>query len=385
MKYFQHDISTLANEKIRKVVRTHGPTGYAIWWALLERLYGAEEKGFQIEARELWLENLAESLCISDYRTLIRVFDTFASVGLISSQLWAEHVIFCEAILDRGNAYVQKKAKEREKKQRQRQQGGAVPRGQDGDALGTRGQNAIVPPVDIDLELEQLTDLSQKETNLSSASATFSGEATPRTVESVPVPVAIAQTVSPAVATAEPAPDSLAKPQSKPEATPLPPSAVETEFEGWWKGWIEFCKFLGMQRCSMGDKQEAKRRYQEQAKKHGVEAIAKGTAAFIRSKRTEHEQNRGRCVNPPHACRFLHGKKEHPTPYWLEALEAEAEARKPRAQDVADPAWDEWAIANGYIRQVLQLGGARYVELANGQVRDYDQARRKYPHVGVGV
>ncbi|NJR41178.1 MAG: DUF4373 domain-containing protein [Leptolyngbyaceae cyanobacterium CSU_1_4] len=110
MKYFQHDTDSLLNKKMRKVVRTHGATGYAIWWATLEELYKADDKGFQVEADDLWLEGLAESLCLSDYRTLTRVFDTFAQIGLISPQLWADNYIFVEAIEKRGDQYTKKKA-----------------------------------------------------------------------------------------------------------------------------------------------------------------------------------------------------------------------------------------------------------------------------------
>jgi hypothetical protein len=118
MKYFSHDTDVRSNRKIRKVLRTHGTTGYAIWWALLEELCSADEKGFQLVADDLWLEGLAESLCISDYRTLIRVLDTFAEVKLISPQLWVEHTIYVEAIAERGDAYIKKKAKHAEAQSR---------------------------------------------------------------------------------------------------------------------------------------------------------------------------------------------------------------------------------------------------------------------------
>jgi hypothetical protein len=110
VKFFQHDTNARTNRKIRKVIRTHGAVGYAIWWALLEELHLADEEGWQLKADDLWLEGVAESLCISDYRTLVRVFDTFADVGLISKQLWEEHYLYSEAIVVRGDAYVKKKA-----------------------------------------------------------------------------------------------------------------------------------------------------------------------------------------------------------------------------------------------------------------------------------
>jgi Domain of unknown function (DUF4373) len=121
MKFFSHDTDTRVNRKLRKVLRTHGSTGYAIWWALLEELYRADEDGFTIHADDLWLEQLAESLCISDPRTLTRVFDTFSGVGLISSQMWAEHQIFVEAIAERGDAYIKKKSQDAARKSRSRE------------------------------------------------------------------------------------------------------------------------------------------------------------------------------------------------------------------------------------------------------------------------
>jgi hypothetical protein len=110
VKFFQHDTNARTNRKIRKVIRTHGAVGYAIWWALLEELHLADEEGWQLKADDLWLEGVAESLCISDCRTLVRVFDAFADVGLISKQLWEEHYLYSEAIVVRGDAYVKKKA-----------------------------------------------------------------------------------------------------------------------------------------------------------------------------------------------------------------------------------------------------------------------------------
>ena len=120
MKFFAHETKAHQDPKIRKIIRTHGCTGYAIYWLLLEKLYVEDDLGFQVEANDLWLEDFAESLHISDYRTLTRVFDTFAEVGLISKQLWCDHILYSEAIAERGDNYVQKKIYEREKKRRQR-------------------------------------------------------------------------------------------------------------------------------------------------------------------------------------------------------------------------------------------------------------------------
>jgi hypothetical protein len=120
MKWFSHDVNSRSNRKLRKVLRTHGMVGYGIWWALLEELCELEELGFQQKADELWLESFAETCCISDHRTLTRVFDTFAEVSLISPQLWAEHYLYVPAIAERGDAYAKKRAKHAEAQARYR-------------------------------------------------------------------------------------------------------------------------------------------------------------------------------------------------------------------------------------------------------------------------
>jgi hypothetical protein len=120
MRFFNHETKAHQDSKIRKVIRTHGVTGYGIYWLLLEKLYSEDDLGFQIQANELWIEDFAESLHISDYRVLIRVFDTFSEIGLISKQLWQDHILYSDAIAQRGDNYVQKKIYEREKKRKQR-------------------------------------------------------------------------------------------------------------------------------------------------------------------------------------------------------------------------------------------------------------------------
>lgn len=170
MKWFKHDTDCLRNRKIRKIIRTHGAIGYAIWFALLEKLYESEGD-FQVLADEMWLEDLADDLKISDYRTLIRVFDTFADVGLISSQLWqGEHILYCEAIAERGDAYMEKRVKETQRKRNQRAKKKALSLG---DKKGTRGQMPNVPPADV---RDQISDLDQETSYLNSHSLTTASE-----------------------------------------------------------------------------------------------------------------------------------------------------------------------------------------------------------------
>jgi Fe2+ or Zn2+ uptake regulation protein len=151
MKYFQHDTNSRTNRKLRKVLRTHGTTGYAIWWAILEELYANEDSGFEIKADELWLETLAESLCISDHRTLIRVLDTFAEVGLISRQHWQEEYLFIEAIHERGDNYIQKKTANAKRQARFREKQKEASRVS--NALRNAKSNEVTPS-DIDLDPE---------------------------------------------------------------------------------------------------------------------------------------------------------------------------------------------------------------------------------------
>lgn len=86
---------------------------------ILEKLYEGED-GYQIHADDLWFEDIAEDLKLGDYRTPIRILDTLAELKLISSQLWAEHIIYSDAIAERGDSYILKRAKEADKKRRQR-------------------------------------------------------------------------------------------------------------------------------------------------------------------------------------------------------------------------------------------------------------------------
>lgn len=121
MKYFKHDLDAHQNRKLWRLIKTHGMSGYGIWWLLLEALYASENDGFKIVADDFWLERFADLARLSDQRVLIRVFDTLAEVGLIDSQLWQEHVVYVPSVIERGDAYVQQKANNRERQRRYKQ------------------------------------------------------------------------------------------------------------------------------------------------------------------------------------------------------------------------------------------------------------------------
>ena len=151
--WFRHVTDALRNRKIRKAFRSHGAVAYAIYFAILEDIY-KEEDEFRILADELWLEDLADDLRINDYRILVRVLDTFAENGLIDRQMWeGEHAIYIPAVVERGDQYLEKRAKEAEKKRRQRE----VKKREaqelketlsPGDSNGTSGQSPQMSPSD---------------------------------------------------------------------------------------------------------------------------------------------------------------------------------------------------------------------------------------------
>jgi hypothetical protein len=152
MKWFHHDTDMHRNRKIRKLIRVHGATGYAFWCVLLEKLY-EHEQGFQIEADELWFEDIAEDLKLADYRTPIRILDTLAELKLIDAQLWAEHFIFAPSIAERGDQYIVKRVQEAEKKRRYREKKkslSTLSTLSTVDKEGTKGQKAVLSPSDPD-------------------------------------------------------------------------------------------------------------------------------------------------------------------------------------------------------------------------------------------
>jgi hypothetical protein len=151
MRFFTHEIASRNDDRIFQLIDIHGLGGYGFFWVILEELYGSEESGFQIEATAIWMKRLARSLNITDDRTMIRYFDTLADLGLIDKQLWQEHIIYSQGVMNRSDAYMQRKAKEAEKKRKQRSQAResqetieSVPR----ESLGTEDVSFNVPLAD---------------------------------------------------------------------------------------------------------------------------------------------------------------------------------------------------------------------------------------------
>lgn len=111
------------------------------------------------------------------------------------------------------------------------------------------------------------------------------------------------------------------------ECPPPSPSrrkkAYPQEFEDWWVFWCQKCDAWGMASGQMGVKADAYTGWKIALKKHGtVQDVMTGTKMFFLQ--GNRDKAAGRWIsNPPHAIRFLKGKDDHPTPYWLAAMEIE--------------------------------------------------------------
>lgn len=141
MKFFTHEINSRTDDRLFELLDIHGLAGYGFFWVILEELYGSEDTGFQIEATNIWMKRLARSLNLTDDRTMTRYFDTLADLGLIDKQLWHERIIYSQGVMQRADAYMEKKAKEAEKKRTQRTQANksnkTCPQGVPKESLGT--------------------------------------------------------------------------------------------------------------------------------------------------------------------------------------------------------------------------------------------------------
>lgn len=120
MQWFRHDLSTRDSDQIFELIEAHGVQGYGIWWVILEECYSVESNGFQVEASETWFKRLSKNLNLTDWRTIIRVLDTMANLGLIDSQMWAEHIVVVPGISKRADDYMQKKAADAIRQKRSR-------------------------------------------------------------------------------------------------------------------------------------------------------------------------------------------------------------------------------------------------------------------------
>jgi len=303
MKYFHHDTDARKNRKIRRLIKTHGMVGYGIWWALVEELSLLDREGFQIQAEEMWLEDFAEDLKLTDYRVLIRVFDTLAELRLIDPQLWAEHVVISHGVIERGDGYVKKKAENAERKRRQRER----------EHEEWEAQKA---------ELERIsTEINDPVTRDSAVTESMSHGVTPSETESK------AETdINKDIKGDETSPD--VKSSGKKKKNPSTPVLHKEEFENWWPSWYGFCKEV----IDRGEDRKAAvkawdkvileymntEEYPESI--DVVNDIFEGSDYFFQEKRKRSHLGKD-ALAIPNECRFLAGKTDRPTPYWKTAID----------------------------------------------------------------
>lgn len=158
MKYFQHDLCARQSDKTWELLDRHGLTGYGLWWVVLEELYKAEDSNFCIGATETWCRRLSKDLNVSDWRTLPRILDTFAELGMIDPQLWAEQTIFAPSVIERGDRYIQKKAQTKARVQEYRDK--KRKEKQECNALQRQCNAPVTPNIEAEAEAEANTDLN---------------------------------------------------------------------------------------------------------------------------------------------------------------------------------------------------------------------------------
>lgn len=334
MKWFHHDTDMHRNRKIRKLIRTHGATGYAFWCVLLEKLYEIEN-GFQIEADELWFEDIAEDLKLADYRTPIRILDTLSELELINKQLWQEHVISSPAIAKRGDSYIVKRTQEAEKKQRYRERQKAM---STVDKEGTEGQTWTLstsdpdPYSDLDPEKEEFKqDLIKRSIPPKEKPNPKSGYSPEARSSSIPIevldpephPTHQTRPMSHTPPESHPKPletTSLYNPTSQAgiepqnhagELTAVPCNSLKKkkskldyspDFEAWWAGYYQFCLQVG---ASAGKKPEAwtewlRRRYEVETPAEFWE----GNKIYQQYKCVQFSQ-RGQAIGVTHGSRYV--------------------------------------------------------------------------------
>ncbi len=283
MKYFKHDLDAFDDNKIWELIETQGMQGYGIWWWLLEKLYGHEEIGFSIHATETWFKKASKAMNLSDWRTLVRVLDTFSEVGLIDSQLWAEHHIYCPGIKKRASSYVSQKLanKERQRRCRKRQkqekeQKGHTPVTRDNSNV-TACHALVTANVDIDLDVDIEEEILSPEGDVS--------RVTPE------------------------------KPKKRKDAVYYLRGCSEDyrqTFEDWWVWYKKSCASLG---SSYGSKASAAEQWALMESDFDIAQFRAGCKEWLRS-------TRQKGLKAPHGGIFLKGKDTHREPYWVAALDS---------------------------------------------------------------
>ena len=288
MRYFKHDLNAFDDDKVWELVDLQGMQGYGVWWWILEQLYSAEESGFQIHASETWFKRSSKAMNLTDWRTLVRILDTMSEVGLIDSQLWAEHYIYCPGIIKRADAYVSEKVAAKERKRRQRERAKAL-KEQESHAGVTR---------DVTEKAESHTTVLTRQDP--------DPDPDPDPEES--------RSMSPEGGQEK----STGTKEVKNSAFYLKGCAADhrQKFEEWWKWYKARCNDLN---SSPGSKASAAKEWAVMEKSFDLEEFRRGCQLWF--KEAQEKNNYA-----PHGYIFLKGKDTHVEPYWIAALDNASEA-----------------------------------------------------------
>jgi hypothetical protein len=350
MKWFAHDTDMHRNRKIRKLFRVHGGVAYGFWCVLLEKLYAAEGD-FQIPVDHLWLEDIADDMKMSDYRTPCRILDTMAEIGLIDRQLWEEHIIYSPAIAKRGDGYMVKRAQEAEKKRRYREKQRellttATEALSTVDTTGTVGQKFIMSPADPDPDPDPEIDKNLLESYIPECpdieplcSADALRDRAPISKIKQPEPSEPAKqeadTVTPLDSQAE-EPGAQPKPRTRKKSTAGGKTKTEAQhhpeaFAKFWNDYRGHLKAIESNVWVTQKRPEAIKVWDSLiASGVPLETILEGAQAWFELT-LRMMKAKGKVYGAPHCCRFLSGR------LWESALDDKRSQPAPAFQPPARP------------------------------------------------
>jgi hypothetical protein len=321
MKWFKHDISTRDSDAVFELIERHGIQGYGFYWVILEECLSADASGFKIQITETWCKRISKRFNITDFRTVYRMLDTMAEVGVINAQLWADQVIFSSEVAAKSDSYIKEKELAAERKRKQR--------------VKEKEQMSRVTSCDIaNVTPVTLSDPDPDLNSLSSSSSVVPEDIgvsfdTTRTVEAEPDQAEHSGIESASVENSSLAasdslvgtpPSSAAPPQEKGKrkAAKLSKAAkvysTLRELETFEKLWLWYRGMVESRGERAGDKAAAALAWRDviEADWDRIEDFRLGCSLFFKG-----EIKSG----IPHLNNFIGGSTKHPTPYWQTALE----------------------------------------------------------------
>ena len=83
--YFSHDYNARTDDKIKRLIRVHGMSGYGVFWAIVEDLYNnanALKTDYEGIAYDLHIDAKAVKSIINDFDLFVFENDSFGSVSI---------------------------------------------------------------------------------------------------------------------------------------------------------------------------------------------------------------------------------------------------------------------------------------------------------------